>query len=140
MSLEKEIGERLQQSVWRWCPPDRSAAATEIEDQLIQRVTSHLTPPLPSESSIIGQIRWSRSENSSKFNQGCDADPSRPARDPRAYRRIAHPGWDLSGKTRRHLDIKNLSTSTMLSAIDTNPLTVQRMPRVRYDDKFRSVC
>jgi hypothetical protein len=31
-SFEKQIGQRLQQPVWRWCQRDGSAAATEIED------------------------------------------------------------------------------------------------------------
>jgi hypothetical protein len=52
-----------------------------------------------------------------------------------AFRRIAHPGWDLSGKVRAHLDISNLPTSTALSAINTNALTVKRMPGVGYDNK-----
>jgi len=38
------------------------------------------------------------------------------------------------------LDVKDLTTGTPLSAIDANTLTVERMPRVRYDDKLRSVC
>ena len=55
-SLEKQIGQRLQQPVWRWCRRHRSAAVIEIEDELIEQVTSHLNPPLPSRRSMIGQI------------------------------------------------------------------------------------
>jgi hypothetical protein len=55
-SFEKQIGQRLQQPAWRWCRRGRSAAGIEIEDELIEQVTSHLNPPLPSRSSMIGQI------------------------------------------------------------------------------------
>jgi hypothetical protein len=44
-SFEKQIGECLQQLLWRRLQRRRSSASAEIEDELIARVTSHLNPP-----------------------------------------------------------------------------------------------
>jgi len=75
-----------------------------------------------------------------KFNQGSNRKPRAAARNRRAGRGIAHPRRDLARKPGPHLDIKDLVASTSLAAIDPNALTVKRMPRVRHNDKLRSVC
>src|SRR5262249_17365753 len=54
-SLEEQLGERGQQSVWRRFRRHGRVAALEIENELIARVTSHLNPPSSSRGSMIGQ-------------------------------------------------------------------------------------
>jgi hypothetical protein len=79
-------------------------------------------------------------EDSPQFSQRIDCDPRAANRDSRANRSIAHPCRDLARQTRLNLDVKDLAAGTTLSAIDANPLAMERMPGIRHHDKLRSVC
>ena len=92
-------------------------AAIEIENELIDRVTSHLNPPSSSRESMIGRLPPSRTkvENRSQFSPGRDCNPGRPRRYRCAHRSIAHPCWNFSGKTWLHLDVQDLTAGTSLA-------------------------
>jgi hypothetical protein len=55
-------------------------------------------------------------------------------------RGVCHPRGKLSRQTRLDLDVENLSTTTAVPSVEANPLTVQRMPGILYNDELRSVC
>ena len=46
----------------------------------------------------------------------------------------------LARQTWLYLDVEDLAPGTSLPAVDANPLTVERMPGIRHDNKLRSVC
>jgi len=79
-------------------------------------------------------------EHGPKLSQNGNREPRAAGRHRRAHCGIAHPRRDLAREPRPHLDIKDLTTGTSLSAIDADALTVERVPRVRYYNKLRSVC
>jgi hypothetical protein len=79
-------------------------------------------------------------EHGTKLSQGSDRKPRAAARNLRAGCGIAHPFRYLARQTGLDLDIEDLTTGASLPAIHANPLTVERMPGIRHDNKLRSVC
>jgi hypothetical protein len=79
-------------------------------------------------------------EHGTKLSQGSDRKPRAAARNLRAGRGIAHPCRYLARQTGLDLDVEDLTTGASLPAIYANPLTAERMPGIRHDNKLRSVC
>jgi hypothetical protein len=75
-----------------------------------------------------------------QLDQAGDRDLGATRCDRRTGSGIAHPGRDLARQTRPYLDVEDLAPGTSLPAVDANPLTVERMPGIRHDNKLRSVC
>jgi hypothetical protein len=87
-----------------------------------------------------GQPSRTAIQHGSQLDQAVDCDLSDSRGDRCTHCGVAHPFRNLAGQTRPDLDVEDLTTGTSMPATQANTLTAKRMPRIRHDNKLRSVC